>query len=829
MGKIIAPAIFADDARAFKPCSVDPLNAEKSAFAFFIMTILSSNNPQGGRIRLEYLGDETGGEFVIYWMATALRAKENPALEAAAAFATDRGLPFVIYQGVFASAPHASDRHVAFVLEGVPALTAALTDRGLRHLLHIVRDRETEVPPKMLSLFKRAALIVAEDFPCSPFPVWREKLAAASGRPIYVVDTACILPMQIVGRPYDRASQFRKSTATRRAGWIDQLIQCTAPPPLWTGDPGFESETISDEKIPALLASMQIDHTVGRVHELRGGEEPARRRWTEFLQGPLEKYAEDRADAVKQRAVSGLSPYLHHGMIAAWQVAREARDANVAGSSKFLDELTVWREMAYCFCRFHAEHDTLEALPPWAREALFHQANHRGSRPSLDEIERGQTGDALFDLAQQSLLRHGTLHNNVRMTWGKCIASWMRDAGEGLQLALDLNNRYALDGSDPNSIGGVQWCFGLFDTAQPQATLRLGTVRARTSEAHQRRLNMQEYEVGVKENRSGISDCLIVGAGMAGLSAARTLSDHGVRAVVLDKGRGVGGRMATRRFEGGVFDHGAQFFTVRDPVFERNVLNWADAGVVTRWALGFPGVEAAENMDHHTRFRGTRGMTNVPKHLSANLQVHLQVKVDRIRRSGGGWEVSAESASSWKARSLILTMPVPQTVELLASSDMLTDGLRDQLSSIQYYPCIALLAILDGPSGLPEPGAIKLTDPTAPLAWIADNHMKGISPNAHAVTIHAQPDFSAEHYDWADEQLAPVMAAAAQPYLAAPIKKQILRRWKFSLPQSDSTPPIISVGGEAPLVIGGDGLGGARVEGAALSGYAAAGWLLSLP
>ncbi len=793
------------------------------------MNILSSNNPQGGRIRLEHIGDETGGEFVIYWMATALRSAENPALEAAAAFALDRGLPFLIYQGVFASSPHASDRHIAFVTEGIPALHQSLVERGMRHLVHIVRDREIEVPPEMLALFKRAALTVTEDFPCEPYPVWREKLATASGRPVYLVDTACILPMQIVGHPSDRAAQFRKSTATRRAGWIDQMIHLSETPAQWWGDPGFETAEITDEEIPGLLASMQIDHSVGRVHDIRGGEAAALNRWKVFLDGPLARYAEDRADAALPHAVSGLSPYLHHGMIASWQIAREARDSNSAGASKFLDELTVWREMSYCFCRYHAEHDTLEALPPWARETLFHQANHRRLRPSLDEIERGQTGDPLFDLAQQSLVRHGTLHNNVRMTWGKCIASWMQDAGEGLQLALDLNNRYALDGSDPNSIGGIQWCFGLFDSPQPQATLRLGTVRARSSEAHLNRLNVLDFTIWVKRPRAGVADCLVVGAGMAGLSAARTLADHGVQTVLLDKGRGVGGRMATRRFEGGVFDHGAQFFTVRDPVFGRNVLNLADAGVISRWGFGFPGAEAGDGSDHHTRFRGTRGMTQGPKHLAQDLEVHLQVKADRIAQSSKGWEVFAGEDASWHARSLILTMPVPQVVDLLAASNLITDELQEKLGPITYYPCIALLAILEGPSGLPDPGAIKLSNNTGPIAWIADNHMKGISPNAHAVTIHAQPDFSAEHYDWTDEQLAPVIAAAAQPYLASPITKQILRRWKFSLPKTLSTQPILPVQQYPPLVVAGDGLGGPRIEGAALSGYAAAGWLLSLP
>ena len=792
------------------------------------MTILSPDNPQSARLRPEHAGSEEGGEFVLYWMATALRARENPALEAAASLAAERGLPLLVYQGVFASDWYATDRSTAFVLEGVPALRAALDARGIRHVLQVVPDAAVEPAAALAPLAMRAALVVCEDFPCGPWPGWRRQLATLSGRPVHAVDTACVLPMQIVGRAYDRAFGFRSTTGPRRATWIEQAVPRADPVPAWEGHPGFEETVVTEGAIPEILASMEIDHAVGRVHEITGGEEVALARWDAFLRDRIADYAARRNDSTDPEGVSGMSPYLRHGMIASWRMAREARATGNSGSEKFLDELLTWRELAWVFCRFNAQHDTLAALPTWARETLFEHAMQRRTRPNLDQIERGATGDTLFDLCQQSLVRHGVLHNGLRMTWGKAIAAWMEDSGEALQIAIDLNHRHALDGRDPSSYGGILWCFGLFDTPRPSPGPRLGTVRARTTEWHSSRLDRRLLSEQVGRPRGGVDSVLVIGSGIAGLMAARVLTEHGLRVTVVDKGRGLGGRMATRRFDGAIFDHGAQYFTVRDERFGRHVVRWADAEATARWGLGFARRGREGSVDGRTRFRGATGMASVPKYLAKGLDVHQRVTVSRVARRGGGWVAFGPDGQEHEGRALLITAPVPQALELLADPVVIADDLRARLRQVEYQPCIALLMRLDGPSGLPDPGALMLDDGGV-LTWLADNHAKGVSPNHVAVTAHACPAFSAEHYEDTDEDLLPLLLEAARPHLASPVAASQLRRWRFSLPTRTFGAMIAACGGaEAPLVLAGDGFGGPRVEGAALSGLAAAGHILSL-
>ena len=425
---------------------------------------------QQARVRLEHAGTEAGGEFVLYWMGTALRATENPALETAIRYAADRHLPLLVYQGLFAPGWYSSDRTVAFVLEGTEELQTELAARGVRHVLDLRKARDGDPVGNLQRLAARSAVMITEDFPCGPLPLWRHRIAEASGRPVHAVDTACVLPMNLVGRAHERAYSFRNSTRVARNQWIAQEVPRAGAVPAWEGDPGFEPATVHGWDISGLLASMEIDHAVGRIHETPGGRDAGRARWDKFLKNRLKDYHMRRNDAADIGGVSGMSPYLHFGMVSAWELAREARDVGGDGADKYLEELLEWRELAYCFCRFAPVHDTLEALPAWARNTLYDRAAQRHERPSLDQIERGRTGDALFDLCQASLIRHGELHNNVRMTWGKAIASWFADPGEALQLAIDLNHRYALDGRDPSSYGGMLWCFGLLTGPRPPWT-----------------------------------------------------------------------------------------------------------------------------------------------------------------------------------------------------------------------------------------------------------------------------------------------------------------------------------------------------------------------
>jgi len=177
--------------------------------------------------------------------------------------------------------------------------------------------------------------------------------------------------------------------------------------------------------------------------------------------------------------------------------------------------------------------------------------------------------------------------------------------------------------------------------------------------------------------------CLVVGAGLTGLIAARELHKSGASVVVLDKGRGVGGRLATRRIGDGVFDHGAQFFTVRDAEFGRQVDEWLQAGVVRKWCRGFAQGDGALRADGHPRYCGTSGMTGIAKYLAASLDVRPGVRVERVVARDGGWDVTTDAGASWRAASLLLTPPVPQSLALVESGGFdLAAGVRGPASRV---------------------------------------------------------------------------------------------------------------------------------------------------
>ncbi|MEO0815401.1 MAG: FAD-dependent oxidoreductase, partial [Myxococcota bacterium] len=325
----------------------------------------------------------------------------------------------------------------------------------------------------------------------------------------------------------------------------------------------FVPVDIESVAISELVAHCRIDHAVAPVPHTRGGSTEGYARWEGFKARGIRGYGRTRNDPLRD-GVSRMSAYLHYGHVSPMRLARESKALK---ADKYLDELVTWRELAYTYCYYESDLDTADALPSWARETL--KAAERDPRPALlswESLARAQTGDALWDACQRSLLVHGELHNNVRMTWGKAFLKWTPNVSRALELCLDLNHRYALDGRDPSSYGGILWCFGQLDRPFSPAQPILGVVRPRPTEQHAKRLDVRAY--AAKTGRPLIHKpprVAIVGAGMAGMSCARTLADHGVPVTVFDKGRGPGGRMSTRRAEPHVFDHGAQYFVARDP------------------------------------------------------------------------------------------------------------------------------------------------------------------------------------------------------------------------------------------------------------------------
>jgi predicted NAD/FAD-dependent oxidoreductase len=310
-----------------------------------------------------------------------------------------------------------------------------------------------------------------------------------------------------------------------------------------------------------------------------------------------------------------------------------------------------------------------------------------------------------------------------------------------------------------------------------------------------------------------IVDVVIVGAGMAGLTAARDLGSNGLDVVLLDKGRAVGGRMASRRIGDARFDHGAQHFSARSDQFRVAVAAWKESGVVAEWYTSRSITHPERGAE--PRHVGVDGMRRVPEHLAAGLNVRTSNQVDRVVVDGRH-VVATHQAGAVRARAAIVTAPAPQLLEIVDRSAI--SSLADQMAAVDYDPCLAVMAQLDGPSGLTDG---HRAFPRGSIAWMADNQHKGVSP-VPAITIHSTPQFAGEHLESDGDAWVAALVAAATPHVEADVVTAVGHRWRYSQPRLTFDTGSVVLDGGAPIVLAGEVFAGARVEGAFLSGTAAA-------
>lgn len=311
-------------------------------------------------------------------------------------------------------------------------------------------------------------------------------------------------------------------------------------------------------------------------------------------------------------------------------------------------------------------------------------------------------------------------------------------------------------------------------------------------------------------------DVIVIGAGMAGLLAARDLAAAGRRVRIVDKGRGVGGRLATRRIGGATFDHGAQYLAARTPRFAEQLSQWQHAGLLLPWG------ETVEP-GGVVRWRALPSITAVAKHLAAPLDVVTGARVTRLRAEPRGWLVECDTDLVLRGAAVLLTAPVPQALELLDASAIAAGASRSELETLAYDPCLVALAVHEGPSRIPAPGFAEPGD--ARLAWIADNRQKGVSAEP-ALTLHGSPEFSRLHWDVPRETSAQLLAEAAADWLGVPVRSLQGHGWRYARPTRIATQPVAVVSEDPPLLLAGDAFAGADAEGAATSGWAAAAALL---
>lgn len=473
---------------------------------------------------------------VVVWLKSSLRVHENPALDVGRIIANLYDRPLLVYQAVDERYPWASLRHHNMLLDGAVDLHHGCEALGLRYVLHLAREGNRQ--PVMNFFAENAGCIITDLFPLPPWSEWVRGVAGKATCPLIEVDCHCVIPMTLYGRSVDRPFKFRSATKKLRKRLLGEAWKTvdvkTTP---YLGELPFNPiNIVSDiENLSrrfALLKECEIDPTVLPVWEERGGEMMGLTRWQRFKDKGLRSYAKRRNNAADPSGVSRMSASFHYGFVSPMMVAREAAAVGTKSSEKYLDELLIFREHAWHHASSLTNPYDVSNLPEWASESWAETADD--PRPNLQEdqnLEFALSPSHLWNLCQKSLLWHGELHNNLRMTWGKGFPPWTACLEKSLELSQKLNDKYALDGRDPSSIAGVQWCHGLFDRAFHPSAPIMGTVRQRSIDAHSSRIDLEKYEAHVKrgyDDDSGV--VMVVGPGAILDMVADVLIDNGLKA-----------------------------------------------------------------------------------------------------------------------------------------------------------------------------------------------------------------------------------------------------------------------------------------------------------
>jgi deoxyribodipyrimidine photo-lyase len=415
------------------------------------------------------------GEYVLYWMQATHRLDENWALRAAIRAADKIGRPLLVHQGLDPTYPHASDRHHTFMLQGARDTAQRAAETGLRYQF-VLRERRDDDRRVVDRLAARAYLVVTDLFPTAGI---RERTARFANRVncrVLAVDSSCTVPSGIFGVAEYAARTIRPKLAKLLDHAIepvnDRAPRLDMSSTLWSSladtmrTATLPIGSMNDAAIGTAVARTEIDHAVGPVSDTPGGSLAAEAVLQRFVVEHLPAYSEQRGNSSMEESTSGLSPYLHVGHIASAAVVRAARESSAPAGSidAFVQQATTWRELSFNWCLRTPEFDQLSSLPAWIQKTMReHAGDPRPQLYDLATLERGETHDEFWNAAQHQLLATGTIHNYARMLWGKTLLLWTPDYETARAWMFYLNDKYALDGRDPNSVGGIMWCLGLWD------------------------------------------------------------------------------------------------------------------------------------------------------------------------------------------------------------------------------------------------------------------------------------------------------------------------------------------------------------------------------
>ncbi|MEW6439738.1 MAG: deoxyribodipyrimidine photo-lyase [bacterium] len=430
------------------------------------------------------------GRYVLYWMQQSQRAHFNPALEYAVEQANGLRQPVVAVFGLTSRFPEANLRHYTFMLEGLRETAARLEERGIR-LVVLAREPFAAA----LDLAPEASLVVTDRGYLRIQREWRRLAAEQAPCRLVQVEGDVVVPVEAASAKEEIGARTLRPRLHRHLErFLTRLAERTVRKDS-LGMRRVRHQGLDLDDLDAALAGLDIDRTVAPSPVFRGGTSTAMRLLGSFLRGELSSYAEEARDPGLE-CTSHLSPYLHFGQISPVHVALEVvgeRGIRRQNTEAFLEQLIVRRELSMNFVSYNPRYDAFACLPAWARRTLDRHRQDR--RPALypeDRLERAETDDPYWNAAQREMVGTGKMHGYMRMYWAKKILEWTETPEEAFRIALAMNNRYELDGRDPNGFAGVAWCFGLHDRPWKERPV-FGQVRAMNARGLERKFDMHRY------------------------------------------------------------------------------------------------------------------------------------------------------------------------------------------------------------------------------------------------------------------------------------------------------------------------------------------------
>jgi deoxyribodipyrimidine photo-lyase len=444
------------------------------------------------RVTVRRAGDpDPDGRCVVYWMQRAQRGVDNHAVDLAVTIANFLGLPLVVYFAAISNYPHANLRQSVFLNQGLPDVES---DLAARNISFVMRRAPHESHERLLADVRAAALIGDEN-PMREPERWREDLGSRIKIPFWTVDTDVVVPTKLM----ERAQYGAYTIRPRLYRLLPEHLRAYENPCAeheWKRPRGFYADSVHED---VTWGWRDLDRSVAPVDAWKGGTHAGLKRLKLFTERLLEYY-DERRNHPETDGTSCMSPYLHYGHVGpitialAVEAAVKANPKLRAARESYFNELIVWRELAINFVRYTPNYDSPACAEAWAKTTISeHACDEREHLYSLHELENAQTHDDLWNAAQIQMVRHGWMHNHMRMYWAKKILEWTPDVATAMKYAIYLNDKYFLDGRDPNGYAGIAWAIlGKFDRAWGERPV-FGKIRYMSGASTGRKFNSKKY------------------------------------------------------------------------------------------------------------------------------------------------------------------------------------------------------------------------------------------------------------------------------------------------------------------------------------------------